>query len=340
MKKTAIIIVLTLILSPMFLQETKALDQEKDNPEKNKDENTEVELGNELLKINKGDSSLNIRVKDRGVSILESLEGQRVKVEKYPDMENIEESEDSTDTAYENVSENELDCLRNYRRTGDNEDTRGSHERRRNKFKGNWSGVEFGFNNYTTSGENIVIPDDISYMTLHSGRSHNFNINFAQLNLGITRHAGFVTGLGLNWNNYKFDGNNNIAKGVNGVIEMLDPGVKLEKSKLATLYLTLPFLLELQLPVNSNHLNIAAGPIGAVKLSSHSKMVYEGGQKVKSNSDYSLNMLRYGATARAGFANFQIYGTYYVTPLFQKGKSPGNYNLYPFEIGLAFTFND
>ena len=68
------------------------------------------------------------------------------------------------------------------------------------------------------------MPDDIDYMTLHSSKSTNFNMNFTQLSLGLTRHIGFVTGLGLNWNNYRFDGNNNIIKGDNGVIEELDPG--------------------------------------------------------------------------------------------------------------------
>jgi hypothetical protein len=123
-------------------------------------------------------------------------------------------------------------------------------------------------------------------------------------------------------------------------VEILDPGAILEKSKLTTMYLTLPFMLELQLPVDHNSINIAAGPIGAVKLASHSKMVYEDGQKVKSNSDFSLNLLRYGATARVGYGNFQLYGTYYMTPMFKSGKSPGGYDLYPFELGVAFTFND
>jgi hypothetical protein len=177
-------------------------------------------------------------------------------------------------------------------------------------------------------------------MTLHSGKSSNFNINFSQLSLGLTRHIGFVTGLGFNWNNYRFDGNNSILKGTNGIIEELDPGVNLEKSKLATIFLTLPFMLEIQIPVNNNHLNIAAGPIGAVKLGSHTKMVFQDGRKEKANGDFSLNMLRYGATARVGYENLQLYGTYYMTPLFQTGKGPAGNDLYPFEIGIAFTFND
>jgi len=68
-------------------------------------------------------------------------------------------------------------------------------------------------------------------------------------------------------------------------------------------------------------------------------MVYEDGDKVKSDDDFSLNMLRYGATARVGFENINITGTYYLTPLFKTGKGPGGIDLYPFEIGLAFTID-
>ena len=66
-------------------------------------------------------------------------------------------------------------------------------------------------------------------------------------------------------------------------------------------------------------------------------MVFENKDKVKSNDDLSLNMLRLGATARIGYENFTIYGTYYFTPLFKTGKSPGDVDLFPFEIGFAFT---
>ena len=68
-------------------------------------------------------------------------------------------------------------------------------------------------------------------------------------------------------------------------------------------------------------------------------MVYEDGDKVKSDNDFSLNMLRCGATAHIGFENIQITGTYYFTPLFKTGKGPGGIDLYPFEIGLAFTID-
>jgi hypothetical protein len=313
MKKIGIIILLSTITLNGFCLKVLAERQteEKQGITVNKTEPTKVIIGRDLASIEKDDSSLNIKAGNCGLTILESLEEPTLDFKKYP----------NEDRWYDEDKENE-------------------HERRRSRFRGHWSGIEFGFNNYVTSGNSQVMPGDIDYMTLHSSKSTNFNINFSQLSLGLGRHIGFVTGLGLNWNNYRFDGNNNIVKGPNGVIEELDPGLKLEKSKLATLFLTLPFMLELQLPVNHNHLSLAAGPIGAIKLGSHSKMVFEDGHTIKSWGDFSLNMLRYGATARVGYGNFQLYGTYYKTPLFQTGKGPGGYDLYPFEIGIALAFNN
>lgn len=314
MKKIGIIILLLATIMQGFSQKVSAESQNKKKQgiDVNKTENTKVTIGKDLVSVEERDSSLNLRIGNRGLDILESLEGPKFNFEKYP--RNDEWKQD------------------------DKED---EHKNRRNRFRGHWAGVEFGFNNYLTSGKSLVMPDEINYMTLHSGKSGNFNINFSQLSLGLTRHIGFITGLGFNWNNYRFDGNNNIQKGTNGIIEMLDPGTPLEKSKLATVYLTLPFMLEIQIPVNSSTLNMAAGTIGAVKLGSHTKMVFQdNGQKVKSSGDFSLNMLRYGATARVGYGNFNLYGTYYMTPLFRTGKGPAGYDLYPFEIGVAFTFND
>jgi hypothetical protein len=266
---------------------------------------TSVVIGNDLISVNDGKDVVNIRVGNRGINILESLEGS-----------------------------SKLDFV-NYNE-GDKED---SSLPARRSFKGHWSGIEFGFNNYLTSSGSMVLPDDIYYMSLLSGKSGNFNLNFAQLSLGITKHIGIVTGLGLNMNNYKFEGNNNIIKGVNGVIEQYVPpvGVNLSKSKLTTSFINVPLLLEIQIPAgDKDHLNIAGGAVVEAKIGSHSKIVYESNkQKIKDNSDFSLNMLRYGATVRAGYGMFQLYGTYYFTPLFKTGKGP---EIYPFEIGVSFSF--
>jgi hypothetical protein len=313
MKKIVILIALILMVIPVYCQDTVIIYEDEQLPISSVDEQegTKVVIGDNIISFENGNDAINIKVGNRGLNILESLEGSS----KFDFVKLNEEEQDDDDEP-------------------EKPETPG-----RKSFKGHWSGVEFGFNNYLTPDHGMVLPDDIYYMSLHSGKSCNFNLNFAQLSLGLTRHFGIVTGLGLNINSYRFEGNNNIIKGSNGVIEPYLPadGSVLAKSKLATSFLNVPVLLEIQIPAGHNdHLNLAAGGIVAAKVGSHSKLIYEGSrQKIKDNSDFSLNMLRYGATVRAGYGMFQLYGTYYMTPLFKTGKGP---ELYPFEIGFSFSF--
>ena len=209
-------------------------------------------------------------------------------------------------------------------------------------FKGHLGGIEFGYNNYSTGswGRNPVPVE--GYLDLKTSKSSNFNIIAPPVSLGFKRHFGIVTTLGINFNNYRFDGNNSINTDEGGVVAPLYPdgGIKYEKSKLATVYGVLPVMLELQIPVtHSSTINLGAGVIGALKLGSHTKVVYydDGKQKEKANDDFSLNLLRYGVTARVGYEMLQVYGTCYLSQMFESGKGP---ELYPFEVGIALTIND
>ena len=226
-------------------------------------------------------------------------------------------------------------------RTDDNDRPERSSSRR---FKGHLGGLEFGFNSYLTDFWSTTLEPEDYYLDLNTAKSMNWNFLLPCINIGFTRHFGMVASLGLSFNKYRFDGNNSIVKDDDGVIGPYypEPGIVYSKTKLSTTYATLPLMLEGQIPVsqNSRHtINVGAGVIGAVKLGSSTKMVYhtDGKQKEKHKDDYSLNTLRWGATARVGYEFFQVYGTCYFTQLFEEGKGP---ELYPFEVGIALTFND
>jgi len=209
-------------------------------------------------------------------------------------------------------------------------------------FEGHLGGVEFGYNAWSTDqwGRNDGTLE--TYLDLNTAKSASFNIVAPPVSLGFSRHFGIVTGLGVNFNNYRFDGNNTLAVDDEGIVAPAFPveGINYEKSKLATVYGILPVMLEVQIPVTHNStINLGAGVIGAVKLGSHTKTVYQddGKQKDKNRDDFNLNVLRYGVTARAGYEMIQVYGTCYLSPMFEKNKGP---ELYPFEVGIALTIND
>lgn len=218
-----------------------------------------------------------------------------------------------------------------------------SHKHKTERFKGHVGGFELGLNNLLSDFWSTSLKPEDSYLNLNTTKSYTWNFSLPCLNIGFTRHFGIATTLGINFNKYRFDGNNSIVKDENGVIGPSYPaeGITYSKSKLVTTYATLPIILEGQIPLANNKrtINIGAGVIGAAKLGAHTKVVYNTGgkQKEKNKNDFSLNTFRWGATGRIGYEFFQIYGTCYFTQMFEKGKGP---ELYPFEVGIAFTFNN
>jgi hypothetical protein len=224
------------------------------------------------------------------------------------------------------------------KRDGDKE----FYNRKHDRFRGHLGGFELGFNGFMTDYWSTTLAPEDNYFDLNTSKSWVWSFLFPNVNIGITRHLGLVSTVGFNFNTYRFDGNNSIIKDDYGVIGPLypDSGIVFTKSKLETAYLTLPLLLEAQIPLSGHDktINIGAGVIGALKLCSKTKVTYDDGDKskAKSKDDFSMNVLRWGATARIGYEHLQVFGTTYFTQLFEKGKGP---ELYPYEVGIAFTFN-
>ena len=158
-------------------------------------------------------------------------------------------------------------------------------------------------------------------------------------NLGSGRVA-LVSGMGIEFNNYFFDNNNNITKDSIGNIVSQDYSFDLDKSKLTTTYFIVPLLFEVQLLPVTNHkrIFISAGVIGGLKIGSRTKIVYKDDgnrKKDKNKGDFNLSSLKYGFTARIGYKEVGLYCNYYPTPLFEKDKGP---ELYPFAMGVSLLF--
>lgn len=214
------------------------------------------------------------------------------------------------------------------------------------KFKGSWSGFSVGASNLVNENFSFSRKGDEMFMDLNTGKSWNMNLNFAQYSLNIAGEKfGLVTGLGLEWNYYRFDNDNTIQENpTTGEIENVDltvtqPNWNIEKSKLSTTYATMPLLLEFHSSsYQHNGIVFSAGAIGGVKLGSNTKVVYkENGDKNKDKTkdDFNLSPFRYGVHARLGVGDWMIYGTYYFTTLFEKDKGP---ELYPISVGIALSF--
>ena len=215
-----------------------------------------------------------------------------------------------------------------------------------NKFRGHWSGIEVGINEFATNGFSLKRPAGYGYMDLNTFSSWNVNINFAQYSLPIIKNrVGLVTGLGFEMNYYRFHGNNSIQlNGSTGVIEEreLENEYDVLKSKFTTTYLTIPIILEAQLGKGDRKesLYISGGVIGGYNIASAIKVKHEVEDEkqklIERGGDLNINSFRVGLTVRIGHKDKEnnssgLYVTYYLTPLFEKDMGP---ELHPFAIGL------
>lgn len=270
-------------------------------------EKTRVTLGeNEVLIVEENGDTVRVVLGSRGISIVEGEEGTEIKVMEMDDLPHR------------------------------------SYHKKKKRFRPHFAGLEVGLNNYVTPDFSMTLPQEERYMDLNTGKSWNWNINIIDYGFGLgTDKVGIVSGLGFEFINYNFDGQNSIRKDPDtGVIGEYVPSYagNITKSKMNITYLTAPLLLEFQIPAPRKRIYISAGVIGGLKLWSNTKMKYTvSGEKSKEKAkgDYNLSPLRWGVTARVGYRALGFYATYYMTPLFKSGLGP---ELYPFNIGLTFTF--
>jgi len=212
---------------------------------------------------------------------------------------------------------------------------RHTHKKR---MDGTWGGFELGVTNFINSDYKMYQPAVGEFMDLKVANSLDFNFNFAEKSLGIIKnYVGIVTGLGLQYQNYRFADDFSLTKTDNGIIG--EPvTMDLSKNRLSIWHLNLPLMAEFQIPVygESTRIKLAVGVIGGLRIGSRQVQKYtENGekQKIKIKDDFYLRDFNYGFTARVGYGDVAIFANYYPQTLFENCMGPA---IYPVTIGLHF----
>ncbi len=205
------------------------------------------------------------------------------------------------------------------------------------KFNGHWAGFELGVNGLLNKDMVLDYPAGYEFMDLNYAKSTVVNINFFEQNVNlINQHFGLVTGMGLTWNNYRFD--KNVVLTHDGEFGGdFDTGVtkSYEKSKLVVTYLKVPLMLEYQTnsKMKANSFHISGGVVGGLRIGSHAKVIVNG-NKSKDKSDFYINPFKVDAIAKIGWGVINLYGTYSLNEMFRNNKGP---EVYPFEIGITLA---
>lgn len=208
------------------------------------------------------------------------------------------------------------------------------------EFKGHWSGVEFGVNGFANTDYSMYPANENNFLKNDLFRSNVLNLNLLQYSLGIqqTRKTiGLVTGIGLSLQSYRLDNKTTITtdadRKVHPLLQFFDSN---QKSKLSSVYLEIPLLVEFQVPVRNyaNRLYFSAGVTGAKRLETHTKVKYRKDgkrEKLKSPGDYSIPDYKIAGTVRIGYRRINLFASYDLVPLFQDLRGP---LVYPFSFGI------
>lgn len=211
------------------------------------------------------------------------------------------------------------------------------HKRAR-RMDGTWGGFELGVTNFVNSDFKMTLPEGADFMDLKVVNSMEFNFNFAEKSLGIIKnYVGIVTGLGLQYQNYRFANDFSLTKGDDGILAA-PVDMELYKNRLSIWHLNLPLMVEFQIPVygENKRIKVAGGVIGGLRIGSRQVqkyMINDEKQKTKIRDDFYLRDFNYGFTARVGYGDVAIFANYYPQTLFQDCMGP---EIYPVTIGLHF----
>jgi len=213
---------------------------------------------------------------------------------------------------------------------------------RADRFDGHWGGVEFGVNGYLNNSMKVDMPDGYDFMDLRYEKSMMFALNFFEQNFNIISNKfGLTTGLGLEWKNYRFN-NNAVIDATDGMLTgyMYEGDKRYTKSKLVVTHLTLPLILEFQTNrfAKKNSFHIGGGVISGLRIGSHTKMVYDDGQKQKEkyrdDSGFGMRPFKFDLTGRIGWGKVNLFANYSLNSLFKDNKGP---ELYPFSAGITLA---
>ncbi len=208
------------------------------------------------------------------------------------------------------------------------------------RFEGHWSGVELGINSFANADYSMYPAANNDFLRNDLIRSNTLNLNLLQYSMGLQQtrnNIGLVTGLALSFQSYHLESNTSVAVDENRKIYPVtlyfDSN---QKSKLSSLYLEVPLLLEFQIPVRNeaNRLYFSAGVTGAKRLETHTKVKYRKSgkrEKLKSPGDYSVRDYKVAATVRMGYRWVNLFASYDLVPMFEDRRGP---ELYPFSVGL------
>lgn len=214
------------------------------------------------------------------------------------------------------------------------DEAEGEYERMPRRMAGHWAGVGLG---YGGAVRNLGNGYQGGALPQQSVWSPSVSVNLVDFAFVRSRRVLLLTGLGFEFDNFRFKDGETLVRDGDGRTVPHDPaddGQSLRSSKLVAAYVNVPLLVEVRFGCDDRFF-VNFGAVAGVKIGSHMKYKVDCQESYKSRGHYNLRDFHYGATANVGYGRFGLSATYYFSPMFRPDRGPA---VRQANLGLMFYF--
>jgi len=226
---------------------------------------------------------------------------------------------------------------------GGNDNGEGNHHYHEKLITTNWLIFDLGFanwrdhtaygspeaNDYLRAGQGQ--PFTSADLNLKNNKTSNVNIWLFMQKLNVINHViNLKYGIGLEMYNWRYE--TNITYNKNPAYISRDT-IQFSKNKLATDYITIPFMININpFPHKRQGLSFSVGISAGYLYNSRNKQVSDERGKQKLHGDFDLDPWRIAYVGEIGLGPVRVYGSYSINNLYQHGVVQ-----YPYAVGLRFS---
>jgi len=226
---------------------------------------------------------------------------------------------------------------------GGNDNGEGNHHYHEKLITTNWLIFDLGFanwrdhtaygspeaNDYLRAGQGQ--PFTSADLNLKNNKTSNVNIWLFMQKLNAINHViNLKYGIGLEMYNWRYE--TNITYNKNPAYIFRDT-IQFSKNKLATDYITIPFMININpFPHKRQGLSFSVGISAGYLYNSRNKQVSDERGKQKLHGDFDLDPWRIAYVGEIGLGPVRVYGSYSINNLYQHGVVQ-----YPYAVGLRFS---
>lgn len=216
------------------------------------------------------------------------------------------------------------------------------YRHRRPLISTNWLIFDLGFANvrdktdygsaeaisYLGNGTDHFTGNDLD---LRNVKSSNVNIWLFMQKLNLVKQViNLKYGLGIEMYNYRYESNISYQKNPPHIIH---DTISFSKNKLATDYVTIPFMVNINpFPNRHSGLSLSVGVSAGYLYNSRNKQISDERGKQKTRGDLGIEPWRLAYVAEVGLGPVRLYGSYSYNRLHELGLEQ-----YPYAMGIRFS---